>query len=294
MGLNIATPDRPRRVDFLRTKYGRDFLLDAAWVSEMPSFDVSSRPYVLNFFDILLVTEGAGRFGLDGEDHTVAPGALLLTRPGEVRRWRVRGLDGACVFFTGEFLRETFSDTRFIERFAYWREGRPSGGFRLTRQEQRQFLSRFAEMRREFDALRDDAAHLLRARLYEMLVLLDRWYAKRFGESPTPPPNEKLERFLAAVQRDFASGRGVADHADALGLTPGHLNALCRTNLGRSAGALIRDRIVLEAKRRLLYTAAGVASIGYDLGFADPAYFTRFFRRETGRTPGEFRRGHGR
>ena len=149
-----ALPDAPRRVDFHATKYGPALLVDAAWVSEMAAFDASPAPYSLSFFDILLVTQGHGTFGLDAEVCPVAPGVVLFTRPGEVRRWWVEGLDGACLFFTGDFVREAFSDARFIEQFAYWRDGRASGALALTPDQQAQFLERFGRMRGEFEGLR--------------------------------------------------------------------------------------------------------------------------------------------
>lgn len=279
----------PRRVDFLRTKYGPELLLDAAWLSEMAAFDATPAPYSLTFFDITLVTAGSGRFDLDAERFDVAPGLVLFTRPGEVRRWRVGGLDGACVFFTGDFLREAFRDERILQRFAYWRDGRRSGGLILAKAEQAEFVARFEAMRREFDTLGGDAAHLLRARLYELLVLLNRWYVARHGEAPPAPAHPSFERFLALVERDFASGRRLAAYAAEVGLTPGHLNALCRRLAGRSAGEILRGRIMLEARRQLLYGDQPVANVGYALGFADPPYFTRFFRREAGMTPQAFR-----
>src|SRR5687768_11870156 len=131
-----APATSPRRVDFLRTKYGPELLLDAAWISDMPAFDASPAPYSLTFYDILLVTAGHGTFELDGEVHTVAPGVALFTRPGEVRRWRVEGLEGACLFFTGDFLREAFADARFIEQFVYWRG--PFGALALDADQQAQ------------------------------------------------------------------------------------------------------------------------------------------------------------
>jgi AraC family transcriptional activator of pobA len=64
---------------------------------------------------------------------------------------------------------------------------------------------------------------------------------------------------------------------------------LCHAHLGRSASAEIHLRLVLEARRLLRYTDAPAFVIAQDLGFADPAYFGRFFRREAGVTPRRYR-----
>ncbi len=94
------------------------------------------------------------------------------------------------------------------------------------------------------------------------------------------------------VEAGFRSTHAVVDISDRLPITRGRLDALCRRHAGRTAPQVIHDRIVLEAQRGLIYTGLTVAEIAYELGFVDPAYFTRFFAREVGETPGEFRRRH--
>src|SRR5262249_37282051 len=87
---------RTELVEFLRTKYGAEMLIDVAWVHEMPAF-LRKGPHALAFHDILLVTEGSGSFALDGRVHQVRPHTVLFTTPAQVRRWNVRGLDGLCL-----------------------------------------------------------------------------------------------------------------------------------------------------------------------------------------------------
>jgi AraC-like DNA-binding protein len=279
----------PRTVDFLRTKYGRELLLDAGYVSRYAGFEQGGRPHALAFHDILLVTRGRGRFALDGEVHAVSPGVVFFSRPGDLRQWRLRAVDGACVFFTEDFVADAFADPRFLDQFAYFRAERPSGALTLGQTARRQYLERFAVMQREIAALRDDAPHALRAVLYEILVLLNRLYAARFGAAPPPARSALLERFRSQVEHDFRRRHRLADYAGGLGVSPGHLSALCRSRLRLSAGAVIRQRIALEAKRLLLYGDLKAAQVGEHLGFEDPAYFARFFRREVGTAPSTFR-----
>ena len=68
------------------------------------------------------------------------------------------------------------------------------------------------------------------------------------------------------------------------------LNTLCRALAGQSALQIVHQRIVLEAKRDLIYTSLTINQLADSLGFADPAYFSRFFRRMTGLSPRDFRR----
>lgn len=287
-----SRPARPAVpiIEFHRTKYGRELLVDAAWVRQMPTFlRGNAQPHTLAFHDLLLVTRGRGQFRLDGVDHAVAPGVVFISRPGEVRQWDVASLDGACLFFTEEFVGEAFSDPRFLDGFACFGEGRPSAALALRPRERAIFLQRFALMQREIAALNEDAPHALRAVLYELLVLINRWYGARYPKGSHLATRGLVQRFRGLVERDFAQRHRVSDYASELGVSPGHLNALCRTQLRQSASARIHGRLALEARRLLLYSDLTVAQVADRLGFGDPAYFSRFFRREAGRAPSEFR-----
>ena len=76
-------------------------------------------------------------------------------------------------------------------------------------------------------------------------------------------------------------------------MTAAHLNALCRQTVGKSALELIHERMILEAKRNLVYTSMSISEVSYAIGFSDPAYFTRFFKRQVGLSPKEFRKRAG-
>jgi AraC family transcriptional activator of pobA len=81
----------------------------------------------------------------------------------------------------------------------------------------------------------------------------------------------------------------VARYADRLGLSPERLNRLVRAEVGRSALQAVHDRLVRAACRRLAYVPAPISQIAFHLGFDDPAYFCRFFKRQTGASPSRWR-----
>jgi AraC-like DNA-binding protein len=129
------------------------------------------------------------------------------------------------------------------------------------------------------------------------LGLLSVWLERQIAAQPPedlphPESARKLAaRFTQVVERDFRNGIGVADCAAALGVTPTHLSRVCRTTTGRSAKAILADRVIFEARRMLLETKMPVQEVAQSLGFASPAYFTRAFQHHTGKTPTDFRRG---
>lgn len=180
-------------------------------------------------------------------------------------------------------------DVRFLDQFPYFGAGATEGALRLTGGERRAFLRTFHAMAAEVRTLQPDTPDLIRARLYEMLVLLGRWYTARHATSAVTGAHAAIDRFHRLIEQHFPRRHRVSEYAADVGLTPGHLNALCRWHLGQSAGSLIRQRLVLEAKRMLRYGDMPAFVVARELGFRDPAYFTRFFRREAGTTPRHFR-----
>lgn len=273
------------RIDFARCKYGRELLVDAGWIHEYPTFILRDEPHQLSFHEILLITAGRGRVWIESAEHHVYPGTVLFTAPGQVRRWRATGVDGVCVYFRREFFSEWFQDPLFVERLGLF-GGAGMLGRRLPPREATWLRRRLDDMLGELRHLRSDSSDLLRAVLYEILVRLNRLVG---GDRAHLPSVRLVLRFRALLEQHLHHTHRVTDYARRLGVTPGHLNDLSQRHLGQSAGGVIRARVVAEARRRLLHSSETIAAVAEALGFADPAYFSRFFRRETGVSPASFR-----
>lgn len=127
-----------------------------------------------------------------------------------------------------------------------------------------------------------------------VLLLLARIHAEQSAASATGHGEFRLfAAYRAAVEQHYRSGAPVADYAARLCVTPVRLNRLCLKLTGKSAFDIVQDRLMLEACRKLTYAPSSVASIAYELGFQDPAYFSRAFKRHTGLTPRAFRERRG-
>lgn len=100
---------------------------------------------------------------------------------------------------------------------------------------------------------------------------------------------DQLRRFRALIETRFRDHLPVAAYAAEMGMTPTHLNRICRALLNRSALTVVHDRLLLEARRNLIYTAMTIKEISNSLGFSDPGYFTRFFSKNAGISPSAFR-----
>jgi AraC family transcriptional regulator, transcriptional activator of pobA len=94
-----------------------------------------------------------------------------------------------------------------------------------------------------------------------------------------------------SLEENFRTTQSVSGYAKLLKISSDRLGKAVQERSGRPAGEIIRQRLLLEAERLLAHTEMTVSEIAYGLNFQDPAYFSRFFRRLTGQSPGEFRQG---
>jgi len=143
------------------------------------------------------------------------------------------------------------------------------------------------------EADRPDSGHdlAMRAQLTLLLVALHRAGRQaRPATGPAEPARLHVQAFRALVERRFRETRRVADYAGEIGISQTHLNRVCRQILGASALQVIERRIALEARRQLRFSTVPIKQIGAELGYEDPAYFTRFMTRVLGEAPGGFRK----
>ncbi len=138
----------------------------------------------------------------------------------------------------------------------------------------------------------DNPAHerAAQAHLGLLGVWLERQIAKAGPEARPDAAKRLVARYTALLEREFRSGHGVAEFAEKLGVTPTHLTRCCRLACARPASALLHDRLIFEARRLLKETDLPVGIIASSLGFTSPAYFTRAFQHQVGKSPTAFRR----
>src|SRR6185312_9665766 len=131
---------------------------------------------------------------------------------------------------------------------------------------------------------------MIRTLLVQVFILLARTDAETTQKQPSAYNYTLLKNFRRLIEQNFMQLRLPKDYAELLYITPNHLNAMTNDMLGISAGELIRNRVLLEAKRLLINLNLSVAEIAYQLNFNDNSYFTKFFKNNTGLTPEEFRK----
>jgi AraC family transcriptional regulator, transcriptional activator of pobA len=230
---------------------------------------------------------GYGSVLIDFDNYPLSGKSLIAIGPGRVHAWHVKNLTGLYIAFTQEFFDGKGPPPSALFDYPFIFGGEVSPVVRLKPKHGEQAQNLFREISQEFQRHENLAVEMIHHQLRSLMVHLARLYA---ATSPAPFAAIGLvRRFHQAVERSFRASTSVRDYAKMLGVTTSHLTESLRLETGLTAGELIRARLLLEAKRLLLHSELTIAEIGYELGFEDPSYFSRFVRREIETSPVELR-----
>jgi AraC-like DNA-binding protein len=98
-----------------------------------------------------------------------------------------------------------------------------------------------------------------------------------------------VKRFFHLVEENHQKNLSLSDYSGMIGVTPNHLTQTVKLLTGKTSSQIIKAKQLLEIKRLLVHTNLSVSEIANQLNFEDQSYFTKFFKRETGITPIQYR-----
>ncbi|WP_339948272.1 helix-turn-helix domain-containing protein [uncultured Albimonas sp.] len=227
---------------------------------------------------VFFITSGGGWVELDGARHALSPPCAIWAPRRVVHGFRfVEGTRGHVISIPSAALASA-ADPDLV---AFARAPR--------------LLPGAPDLRAAVEALHAEwrGAAPLRAVLLGALALALVARLARAAAAQGRPPGAveaRMEAFEALARERLARDWKVGDYARALGCSATHLGRLTRARAGQSPAAFLASLRMQEARRLLAYTLMDVAEVGYRLGYDDPSYFSRAFRRETGLSPSAFRR----
>ena len=241
-----------------------------------------------DFYYILIIKNGEGHHEIDFTGYEIKNHTVFMMRPGQVHYLSLKaGSTGYLIQFKTDFLYSHNSAsqkhlTRLIQYNAYNLD--EEGFCRIE--------AVVSEALKEYTNKLKGYHEVLKASLSIFLIELLR--QRQDKAIPTMGDNtygqEKLEQFLELVEKNSITHKQVSQYTGLLNLSSYQLSSITKTLLAKTPSEIINYHIILEAKRQLLATSKQVGQIAYHLGYDDPSYFTRFFKRHTGLSPESFRK----
>ncbi len=283
------------RYTFHKTKYGSELLIDIVNLKYVKKYLNKGITHKLTYYDITFITEGEGFFSIDNQTYQAIPGDVLFSQPGEIRSWdTIHITNGYALIFEDNFLSSLFKDSLFVQHLPFFHPEKTAAKLHLSNELCPRILQLLREIKKEIDAYKQNDIHVLRALLYETLMLLHRAYLNM--ESPKnrlkEASNMHINKFIRLVSKNLKEEHSVKFYADKLCITPNYLNEIVTSALNVSAKQYIQNKIMDEAKKLLSYTELSISEIAFELHFSTVSYFTRTFRQYTGETALSYRKNH--
>ncbi|RKT54630.1 AraC family transcriptional regulator [Saccharothrix australiensis] len=249
-------------------------------------------PHRHDFYELVCVTGGAGTHVIDFVPYRVAPVALYFIAPGQVQFWeREAPLEGHVVVFVEEFLVPQYGD-RVSPRRSLALDPLGTGhALHLAAGQAAPITALITALDREYRRPGGADVSVLQAYLHVLLVEMRRLRRGPGGYAVEEDRGTALaRRYLRLVGERLPHEQTVRGYASRIGVTPKHLADVVKRTTGKRPAEIIRAVLTVEAKRLLTHTDLTVAQVSERLAFDNPSYFGRFFKREAGMSPGEFRR----
>lgn len=254
-----------------------------------PVFD-DSACIRIGVYTFLMVDHGEAEIEVDGITKIVKTGDLVCAIPGDVWIWKwSAAFRGKFVFFEAPFILAGLIGGYTLEPISYLNSDYHYPFINLSAKRYLKLRDLIADME-ECHGEKPIFYDLLRAQLWQFIFLTEKEYIANGNSGRKTTSSNHLPVFVNLVNRHFRENQDVAFYAEKMNITTNYLNKIVRNALGHSAHDFIMNRVISEAKILLRLTDVSVNELAYSLGFSDPNYFIRVFKKWEGVSPKEYQK----
>lgn len=249
-------------------------------------------PHRHSFYQIVWIIDGAGAHVIDSHIFAIKAGAIFFLSPGRVHAWDLgepgRGGHGYVFNFNADFVYASLQLEDAGEWFSRLHEPKEAPVLYVDSHQSAVLLDIVSKLAYEYQGNAPGRITALQAYFQLLLIQLDRYRALSRPHRVMNRSAALVQEFRLLVDQNFCRRLSLREYSLLLGITESHLSDITRRVTGLTAGQLVQERTVIEAKRLLIHSAASISEIASHLGFDDPAYFTRLFKKRAGQSPSEF------
>lgn len=246
-------------------------------------------PHRQDFFMLLFIDDAQGEISIDNQKVRLDSPKVIVIKPRRISSIDInRKAKGKIICFTEDFFSLPYSNS-IVDQFDFLNDA--SKVFvRISEEEKNKWIYLLEIFLKEFKLHKRESMKVLGSYLNILLFDLDRLYDPSGFAVSSSLKHNKIKEFEKLIDKDFKMKKMPSAYADLLNVTPNYLNKICKEVTNYTAGDLIRRRIVIEAQRLIHFTNYSINEIADQLGFENASYFVTFFKRQTSKTPEQFRR----
>lgn len=249
-------------------------------------------PHRHSFYQILWITEGAGNHIIDFENVEVKRNRLFFLSPKQVHEWVFDdNTNGVLINFNENFFSSFLANHHYLAEFPFFTGIGQYSTLDLDNCDNGELMkSALRAIHNEFLNGASGKSDMIRSLLLQLFIAAARCVELDEKQHSQGTNLATMKSFEQLIESKFRELRLPKDYAKLLFISPNHLNAVCNQMTGKAAGEIIRNRILLEAKRLLINSDDNINEIAAHLNFFDNSYFSKFFKKYEGLSPEEFRK----
>lgn len=262
---------------------------------ELPSMPGDTeRPHRHKYHEICFFSAGRGVHEIDFKKIEIEANSVHFVAAGQVHLLSSsQDVTGRVLAFSPGFLWDQSKDQMTTtQRYPFVNPMNNVQSLNLTKDDFDSIIRSVGYLASDGHAWKSRSSKIIQHHILVILEKCNYFIAKNFENTPVlnPLENNIISNYKNLVEAHFQDLHQVQDYSQMLNITPGHLNRHCKEQAGMTASEIILQRLILEAKRLLLFTDKSSKRIAYHLNFEDPSYFSRFFKSKTGYSPIKFRK----
>lgn len=247
-------------------------------------------PHRHNHFLTLICTKGHGIHEIDFVRYKVKPGSIFMVAPGRTHKFTLsHDADGYVIMHTRDFYDLNYSN-RKVREFPFFCANLNTPKIDVNGDDYVHIKKLFEDILKESKNEQPMESWVLCSLVDVLYIKLSRLYTREEKELEAPPQHclIQLMKLEDLIDKNYKEIKSPSKYAEMMNLTNQHLNRICKISIDKTTSDLIMDKIILEAKRMLVYAALSVDQVANELGYFDQSHFTRLFKKRTGLTPANF------
>lgn len=250
----------------------------------------SAKPHSHTFYQLIWFKSNKGKHFIDFESHNIEEDRIFFVSKNQIHYFEERSdYRGHLIHFNESFLLSNETDINFFLTYSIFNNTKKPY-FQIPKKLKHQIATYLTQIQDEVPNTDEFGNSIILSNLLKAMLLVIEREMRGNATQNKVPDNSNYLKFRDLLENNFQKKWSVSDYANELAISTKTLNYLVKSESGTTVSQTISDRIILEAKRKLTYSNLYINQIAFDLGFNDPYYFIRFFKKKVNCSPAEFRK----
>ncbi len=279
---------------FQSEKNAPDFYFNTLKNHLISSHKHIEKPHRHDFYVTVIFTKGSGIHEIDFQKYDVSEGSLFFLSPGQVHSWELSPDTDGYIFFFSQPYYEMHYVNQKLKNFPFFNSPSFPRKLQLQSDELINMIRFFEAIGSEHESQNVMKQGFILSLISQIYIQSVREFSKDDEKTSATSVSyfKHYQDFENLLEESFTSQKSISYYASQLNISAKHLNRITQTVMQKTASEIITERVILEAKRMLMYLDESLVEIAFRLGYEEYSYFARMFRKNSGITPSQFIKNH--